>query len=320
MLVRRPHIRVAALLCAAACGDGVVRPEPDVVRTVLVHRQDTGENVLLNSDGTEAGTYAPGGRILTPLGASALSRTLLFLQGDAIVLGTLDQPTLDTIVRPAPATLSLASFSGDERYVAVPSFEPTQGVIVYDRANRLADTLDFGQTPPDVAPVFSPDNRRVAWFTVTPLSLVITVRDRADPSRRTSETVGLSRFLNRPIFGWPRWVEGGIALAFVRVANDGPDTLVVGLIRPDDPDFPMDELYRAVMAPVSDNRPELGFGLSSTYALTTNAMALALGALPARNTTGRHAVYLVTPDIGRVQLVRDEPSEFLAFPLFIREQ
>jgi hypothetical protein len=302
---------------AAACGDDPVVPQPEPVRTVLVHRQDTGENVLLNSDGSDAGSYAPGGGSLLALGASAVGQALVLLNGDAIVIGTLSRPGLDTILRPAPTSLSLASISDDERLVALVSYEPLRALIVYDRANHAADTLDYGPIDPVLPPVLAPTDDRVVLFGLTPLALTITVIDRADPSRRETASLSLSRFLNRPIFGWPRWMEDGIHLAFVRVADGAPDTLLVGRIAPDDPSQPLNEQYRAVMAPESDARPELVIGDASTYALTADARALALGAIPEAG-TARHAIYLVTPSLARVQLVRDDPGQFLVFPLFTR--
>jgi hypothetical protein len=309
----------AALIgAAAACADGgVTPPEVEPVRTVLVHRQDTGENVLLNSDGSEAGRYTPGSAPLA-LAASVVSQTLVLLDGNAVVVGRLDQPGLDTILFPAPVPTSLAAISDDERFVAIVSFQPVAGLILYDRADRRADTLDFGSEPPALAPVISPNNDEIVLFSVTPLSLIATTLYRTDPTRRRTHILRVSRVLDRPIFGWPRWVDDGILMAFVRVAADAPDTLVVGLVRPDAPNALLEERYRAVMAPVSDARPELGIFDASTYAFTRDGDALALGAEPQQG-TGRHAIYLVTPNGGRVQLVRDDPGQFLAYPLFIRE-
>jgi hypothetical protein len=308
-----------ALLLAAACGDApTVPPGPEPVRTVLVHRQDTGENVLLNSDGTEAGSYAPGGTALTPLGASPVAQALVLLQGDAVVMGVLGRPGLDTILRPAPTSLSLATISDDERLVALVAYAPTPGVIVYDRANRSADTLDFGAVEPVLPPVLAPADDRVALFGLTPTSIVLTVVFRNDPSRMESAALATSRFLNRPIQGWPRWNAEGIHLAFVREAGTGPDTLLVGRVSPDEPGLGMEERYRVVLAPVDDRHPEVDpLRNASTYALTADAAALALGAAPDHGST-HHAIYIASSATARLQVVRSDPQQFLIYPLFVR--
>jgi hypothetical protein len=319
MPVRLRSIRSApVLLLAAACGDDPVAPPPaEPQRTVLAYRQDTGETVLLNSDGSDAGVYAPGDTGLLPLGASAAAQALVLLDGTAIVIGTLGQAGLDTILQPAPQSLSLATISDNERLVALVSYAPDPGLIVFDRATRTADTLDYGPVDPVLPPVLAPGDGRVVLFGLTPTSFTVTVLDRDDPSRMVTRALRMSRFVDRPIFGWPRWVDDGIHLAFVRVANDGPDTLVVARLSPDVLDAPPEEQYRAVMAPVDDGQPELELGEPSTYALAPDARALVLGAFPAPG-AARHSIYLVTPSVARVQPVRDEPLQFLMLPLFVR--
>jgi hypothetical protein len=305
------------LLLAAACGDAPVEPPPpEPLRTVLVYRQDTGENLLLNSDGSDAGTYAPGGTNLVPLGASAAAQALVLLHGTAVVIGQLGQSGLDTILA-APGSLTLATISDNERLVALVSLGPNRGLIVFDRATRVADTLAFGTIEPALPPVLAPSDGRVVLFGVTPTSFTATTLYLDDPARVETTILQVSRYGTPLIFGWPRWVNDGIHLAFVRVATDGPDTLVVARLSPDALDAPPEEQYRAVMEPVDDGQPELQLGSSSTYALAPDARALALGAFPAAG-AARHAIYLVTPSIARVQPVRDQPQEFLMLPLFVR--
>jgi hypothetical protein len=312
-----PARYVPALLAVAACGDGPVQPSPEPVHTVLVHRQDTGENLLLNSDGSDAGTYAPGVTGLTALGESPVARTLVLLHGNAIVLGSLDRPGLDTILQPAPTRMSPATISDDGRLVALVSFEPVRGLIVYDLVNATADTLDYGAVDPVLPPVFAPDGSRLALFGLTPISFTLTVVALGDPPRFSSDALAISRFLNRPIFGWPRWLDDGIHLAFLRAADAGPDTLLVGRVSPNAPAAELAEQYRAVLVPVAAGQPELELGVPSSYALAPDARALILGAFPASRATTSHAIYLVTPSAPRVQPVRVEPQQFLVAPLFV---
>lgn len=317
MPVRLPTVPcLPVVLAALACGEPA-GPGGEPLRTVLVHRQDTGENLLLNSDGSDAGGYAPGGGPLVPLGVSPESQTLVLLDGNAIVLGSLGQAGLDTILQPAPASLSLATISDDGLLVALVSYGPQRGLIVYRLADARTDTLDYGSIDPVLPPVIAPDGSRIALFGLTQLSITLTLVSLGDPPQAQTEPVGTSRFLNRPVFGWPRWTADGIHLAFLRIADDGPDTLLVGRISPDDPAAGLEEEYRAVMVPVAAGNPELEMGPPSTYALTADARALALGAYPESRAT-HHAIYLVTPSVSRVQLVRDAPGQVLVGPLFVR--
>jgi hypothetical protein len=305
----------AALAVIAACGDGATPPDDEPLRTVLVHRQDTGANVLLNTDGSEAGTYDPGAGLLVAIGASANGQALVLLHGEALVVGSVAHTRLDTVLPEIPGRMSLAALSDDERLVAVVSYAPTPGVIVYDRANRRGDTLSYGDIDPVLPPVISPDGTRIALLGLTPLSITVTIVEPADPTRRTSGSLSTSRFRNQLIFGWPRWIDDGILLAVVRGTDQVPDTLVVGLIEPDRLDADLVERYRAVLAPAGGE--EVAFRAASTYALSDDGQALALGAAPAGD-PGRHAVYLVTPATEQVRLIRDDPQEFLTSPLFIR--
>jgi hypothetical protein len=303
-----------------ACGDpGAPPPVSPIIRTILVHREDTGENRLLNTDGSDAGTYRTAGEGLLPVGVSVEGQVVAFLQGRNLVLGSLVQPAeLDTILVPAPASMSLVSFSRNEQFVAVVSYVPDRAVILYDRVNHRADTLPYGTVEPVLPPMLSPDNARIALIGLTDLSLVLTTLFPADQNRLETATLGSSRSRTRPNCGWPRWTSDGIVMAFIRVAATGPDTILLARIDPANPGERLDERYRAVMAPVSDERPELVMGVLSTYALTTDGRVLVLAAQPSTDPT-RHAVYLVTPDVGRVQLLLDDPAQFPVFPQFVRE-
>jgi len=306
------------ILAFSACGEGTAPPSGVPVRTILFHRQDTGENLLLNTDGTSAGPFTPAAPGTVPIGASSVGRIAVLLNGGAVVLATLEHPErVDTIIYPAPALLSLASFSPDEALVALVSY-PDRAILVYDRANHRVDTLPYGNIDPALPPLLDPDDDRVVVFGVTPLSLFITQVFRSDPSRMRTDAVGVARVITRPIFGWPRWTDAGIVMAFVRVAEVGPDTLVVGRIDPDAPAVPLVELYQALMAPIGDGHVELGIGEFSTYALAADGNTLVLGAQTVAG-ANRQALYLVSPGAARVQPLLDVAGQNPIYPLFFRE-
>lgn len=312
-----------------ACGDPMAPPVEGPAHTLLVHRQTTTENILISTDGELTNGVAFAGDLL-PLGAGSGERVVAACPalippppvpscapGSALVLLSLNVPgRVDTVIDPMPASHSLVSFSNDERLLALVSYAPPAAVLVYDRANHSVDTLRYSGADPDLPPVFSPDNQRVALLSVTDLSMFVTVLHRDDPSRSQTDPLRIARLINRPIFGWPRWTEEGLILGFVRVAGQGPDTLVAGRTNPDAPNEFLEELYRAVMAPVSDSRPPVRMGLSSTYAFSADGQSIVLAADP--GTGGhRHAVYLITPETARIRLLLDDPAQFPVFPLFV---
>lgn len=325
MKMRVPSNRsvLPALLLAltAGCGDDdplPVGPELRSERTLLVHLQGSGENRLLNTDGSPAGTLT-GTDGLVPIGAHAGEGVVALLGRDALMLGTLSQPgVLDTVLRPIPGEHSLAAFSDDGRQVAVVALRPFVAVLVYDRVERTIDTLLVEKIEPVLPPIFSPDGKRIALISVTELSVYVTLLDPEQPQNAYTRVLNFSKFTNALVFGWPRWIGEGIRMVSVRPADDAPDTLIVGSIYPDAPwTFPT-EHYRAVLAPVSDERPELQIGPLSTYNLTQDGTAVALAAVPGTGLTP-HALYYVTPDVDRVQLIRDAAGEYPVLPLFIRD-
>jgi hypothetical protein len=252
-----------------------------------------------------------------PVGAIGGGPLLVLLTGDALVLGSLGQAGVDTLIRPAPDTLLPVGISDDGRVVAVVSFFPTRNVLVHDLTAGTTDTLGLGSAPdPVLPPAVSPDGSRIALFGLTQLSLTLTVIERTDPPRSTTDALGVSRFTNRPLFGWPRWVGDRIHLAFLRENDTGPDTLLVGSVSPDDPGATLEEEYQVVMALEGQSQAELALGVPSSYALSPDARALVLGAYPVRDAT-RHSIYLMSPNAPRARVVRDDPAEFLVFPLFV---
>jgi len=323
--MRRPSNLIPVLAAVAvgllACGDDPNPNEPSLLqagRTLLVHLQGSGENRLLNTDGSPAGTLT-GTDGLIPIGAHDGEGIVALLGGDAIMLASLSQPgALDTIIHPIPDQHSLAAFSDDGKQVAIISLKPSVAVLVYDRANRTVDTLPIVGIEPVLPPIFSPDGTRIAVISVTALSVYVTLIEQDDPANAYTRVLNISKFTNELMFGWPRWIGDGIRMAYWRTAANGPDTLVVGSIFPDAPYAFPTEHYRAVAAPVSDERPELQIGPLSTYNLTAGGDAVVLAAVPGTGLTP-HALYLITPNIDRVQLIRDASGEYPVLPLFIRE-
>jgi hypothetical protein len=316
-----PLLLLPCTALALACGDGATGPdgEEPAVRTVLLHFGGSGENRLWDTDGTDAGELSVVTRGLLPLGAQADERIIALRHGDAIVLTTLDEPgRLDTILFPAPAFHSLASFSATGNLLALVSYAPVGAVLVYDRANRLVDTVPLGGLQPVLPPVFDPDGARLALFSLTDLSLLVTVVRLANGALQTSP-LAVSRFANRPIFGWPRWLGEGVRMAFLRrAAEEGPDTLIVGDVFPDDAAMPMLEQYRTPLAPEADTTVALEFDLASTYALSTNGRAVVLGAVPVGGANA-HAVFYVGAGAGRPRALVDSAGQYPMYPLFVRE-
>jgi len=314
-----PLALAAVTLVASACGDAA-GPESDTepVRTLLVHRQDTGENLLWDTDGSPTGEFAPVTRGMLPIGTHPGEGTAVLLDGTAIVLSTLSRPQeLDTIIRPGPASQSLAAFSGNGVYVAIVAYAPTPGLLLYDRANRRLDTLPLGGADPVLPPMFSPDDERVALVTLTDLSILVTIVPLDNPTSARTRQISVSRFTNRLLFGWPRWGDDGLRMAFRRIAEEGPDTLLVGVVDPDLDGALLDERFRALMAPADAPDQEIGLVAASTYALTTDGTTLALGAVPTNGAA--HGIFIVTETGGRIRTLVDALGQYPVYPLFIRE-
>jgi hypothetical protein len=315
-----PLVLVAAVLALPGCGEGATEPDPDgePLRTLLIHRQDTGENLLWDTDGSAAGEFAPLTRGMIPIASHPGEGTVALLDGAAIVLASLGNPDqLDTIIHPAPTSQSLAAFSGSGRFVAVVAYAPTPGLLLYDRANQRLDTLSLGAANPVLPPMFSPDDGRIALITLTPISILVTLVPLDRPASATTHQLSVSRFTNRLLFGWPRWGEDGLEIGFRRIAEVGPDTLLVGVVDPDVEGALLDERFRALMAPADDPDREIGLSEASTYALTTDGTALALGAVPGNGAL--HGIYIVTDTMSRIRPLLDAVGETPVYPLFIRE-
>ncbi|MEX0691623.1 MAG: hypothetical protein WD934_05355 [Gemmatimonadales bacterium] len=260
----RAFLPGACLLLAAACGEGTGPDPAAAVRTVLYYREDTGQNYLLNSDGT-AERIATTRVGLIPIGLSNGGNELAFLQGNALVIGNLeDAGRFDTLLHPIPGQISPVTFAPGDQSVAVFKYGTHPALLILHRAGPV-DTLFHGEYVPDLPPAFSPDGSRLALLSVTELSVVVTVVSRGVEPLRAG-AASFSRFIFRPRFGWPRWTERGLLLATVREGEDA-DTVAVLLVNPDDPQqiTPVEWELAA---------PTLFFDAGSSYALSADGLAL----------------------------------------------
>jgi hypothetical protein len=182
----------------------------------------------------------------------------------------------------------------------------------------VTDTLPVGPVDPVLPPVFSPSDDRIMLFGLTSTSIVVTTLFQNDRTRVETATLPTSRFVNRPLQGWPRWNASGLYLAFLRTTDTAPDTLVVARMLPDRIDLGVEEQFRAILAPVNDDQPEVDpLVNASTYALTASGEVLTLGAAPFLGSAS-HAIYLARHGRPRIEIVLSDPEQFLKFPLFVR--
>jgi hypothetical protein len=313
---------VLALLATGVtgCGDSSgPTPTPDPVRTILFYSVEAGQNFLMNTDGSDLHVVHLTSRdSAAPIAVSPGGQAVALLSGNVIVLSSLTDPgRVDTMINlPAGSEISVGAFSPDRNLFGVVSYRPTEALLVYDRAAHRLDTLPVSGANTALPPAFNADGNRVALIGATQLALYVTVVQRDRPDLTSTSKLGISRFTHRPLFGWPLWTAEGLLLAVVHVADPGPDTVLSVSIDPAKPDNDLVERYRAVLAPVSDERPELEFGDRSTYAYGAAGEGLVLGAQPGSDPT-RHAIYYVSRAVPRVRLVFDRPSTFPEFPFVI---
>lgn len=289
------------------------------VRTLAYYQLRSGKTLLINSDGTSARQidFADPGGSEVPLAVSRNGSVIALAMGNSVIISTLDRPNeIDTVLSPAPDQMTPAAFSPDQRYLALVSFAPAAALLLYDRANRTVDTLPFGSVTPALAPVFSPNSRRVAMIAANDLTLFATIVELDDNNRTHTSRLGISRFENRPILGWPTWNELGLLGVFVRVTPDAPDTLALMSLDPDNlQGFAQDVFTAALVVP---GRPdeEIAFGLRSTYSISPDGQAVVIGAAPDGDLS-RHAIYFGSSDSERVQVVVNQQDQFPMFPLLI---
>ena len=308
-----------AVVLLAGCGDATAPTVSDPLKTILFYSLETGKNYLLNTDGTDLHALQVATKdSVAAIGVGNGGQVVAIAAPNAIMVTSIeDASRLDTIIAPRPAESSLGAFSPDGNLFAIVSYVPTEVLLVYDRVNHRLDTLDVEGANTAMAPVFSPDGKRVALVGATEIALWITTvqLDQPNLSPGTSH-LGTSPFTHRPLFGWPAWTSEGVLIAVVHVGSGAPDTVLSMSLNPDKPSNDLEERYRAVLAPVSDERPELVFGERSTYAYSASGEGFAIGAQPGTDPT-RQAIYYVSRAVGRVRLVLDDPGTFPEFPLII---
>ena len=293
-------------LVLAACGDPTDPGSINRIRTVLFYREDTGENHLLNSDGTAERRVVLGATGLVPVGLSSAGSEVALLHGNALVIGNLNDPArVDTVLYPIPGSMSLVAFSPDDRYLALFQYAPDPRLLIVDRSGAI-DSFTVGEQVPDLPPVFSPDGLRVALVTVTQISVIVTMVQRED-GQLQGDPAGFSRFIYQPIFGWPRWTEDGLLLGTVREGGDG-DTLMVMVVDPDEPTRLGRPLY-GVPSPV------LEYDTGSSYAFSADGQAVVLAALP--SVTARRRLYYAVRGGRLTNLTTADLTARPAFPLLL---
>lgn len=261
-----------------ACGE-TVEPPLDRVRTLMYHRQDTGENYLINSDGTGGRRLegAPAG--LLPLAQSPGDDEVLYLQDAALVVGRISNPgLLDTLLVLSGGSVSLGTFSPADQYLAVVQYGTEARLLVISRAGAV-DTIPL-EAAPVLPPVFRPDGAQIALVSQTDLSIQVSIVDVAT-AQVTSHQVAFSRFTYPLLFGWPHWTDEGLLLGTLR-RGQAWDTVAVLALSGADPTRIPDVLFTA-LAPV------LTYDDLSTYALSPEADAIALAAVPPL--VGGRAIY-----------------------------
>lgn len=309
---------------ATACGDGTGPASSDPVRTVLFYGLEAGTNFLLNTDGSDlhAARLTPQD-VYAPIAVSSGAQLVAVLAPGTVLSASLTAPgAYDTMIATLPedalhqSEVGLGAFSPDQRYFAIVSFVPSEMLLLYDRVNHRLDSIPVDGANTAMAPAFSPDGNRIALVGANELSLFVTVITLDQPGVFGTTHLGISQFQHRPLFGWPIWTKEGVLFAVVHVADGAPDTVVSAAFDPDHPANNLTERYRAVLAPVSDERPQVVFGLRSSFSYGQDGEGLALGAQPDTN-PARQAIYYVSRAVPRVRLVLDDPKTFPVFPLLI---
>ena len=313
----RKSALLLGLIVAAGCNDSMAPTTSDPLRTILFYNVDAGRSYLLNTDGSDLHALSAARDSLAPVAVGNGGQVVAVVAANALLVTSVENPgKLDTMIAPLPAEMSLGAFSSDGNQFAIVSYLPTEVLLRYDRVNHRLDTLPVQGANTALAPVFSPDSKRIVLVGATQIALWVTVVQIDRPDLTSTSHLGTSRFTHRPLFGWPAWTTEGVLIAAVHLADPGPDTVLSMSFDPDHPQNDLAERYRAVAAPVSDERPEIVFGNRSTYSYGANGEGLALGAQPGSDAS-RQAIYYVSRAVGRVRLVLDDPKTFPEFPLII---
>lgn len=316
LAMRRPLCLLTVTLLAGCENPvGLPRPVPDPVRTVVYKRAQNHGLFAVRADGTgEVRLRVPAALdSMTPIGMSRDGGRLAFLGGDGIyTYRPADSTSLRRILARPGGQILPAGLSDDGRYLALVVFVPGRSLLISaDLTLGTLDTLPTGVTDPVLPPIFSPDNSRIAVIGANDFTLEIAQVERTTGITFATNAIGGSRFVDIPIFGWPRWIPGqGILLAVRRQPlNDptGPDTLYAVSVDPSSPG----RGYRRRFAAIS----HLRFESASTFAFSTDGNAIVYGAFAGESPS--QGIFFQSPNTPEILAVLDEPGVSEIFPLVV---
>ena len=303
-----------AITTAVTCTEATLEPTvPDPIRTVLYSLSNGPGLFAVRSDGTgDARVRVPpaiDGMVL--LGMSRDGGRLALLADDGIyVYSPADTLSLSRALDLPSGSILPVAFSDDEQFLALITFANRPLLIVADLQDGVVDTLAAIVAEPVLPVAFSPDGRRIAVIGANSFTLEIVTIDRETGISSSIHPVGGSRFVDLPIFGWPRWSAQGLQLSVRRrpfTGNTGPDTLIGVTLDIDN----VEKGYRRRFRAVSDLR----FDVASTFAYSSDGDAIIYGALSADGTT--HGLFFQSVNTEVVQLVRDDPVAGEVFPQMV---
>jgi hypothetical protein len=309
-------LAIAGLLAVLSCNEPSLAPGAPQVRDVL-YLHGNGSLYLVNTNGMNRRPVGPAGLpAFLPLAVSADGRTIALLQGNQIALALVeDLSARQLIYAGRPDNTGPAAFSDDDRRLAIPCYMVGQGpaVLLFDRSTQHWDTVIVGAPGFTMGPAFSPDGSELAGLGETDLGM-FAIRVRLSDLHVTVDELGASRFLNLPVFGWPRWTreKGFMFLARRGITTQGPDTLAVESFDPDYPTGGVRKLYSVLQAPDSSG-PDLVFGGVSTYSLSQDGDQVILTAFPDTALT-YHGLWAAAKGGRRVYSVLGDPTQFLLYP------
>jgi hypothetical protein len=310
---RQVGVLVAALVLA--CTDRPLGPviPPDPVRTILYGLADVPGLYSVRADGAgEARVRVPAELdSMVLIGMSRDGGRLAFLADSGIyTYNPADTFSLvRTLERPSGQILP-AALSDDDRFLAIITFGRQPLIIVADLETGVVDTLPTGVIDPVLPPAFSPDNALLAVFGANSFTLEVAMVQRESGIPLGTHPVGGTRFVDIPIFGWPRWTTQGLHLVVRRrpfSGNTGPDTLIAVTLDPAD----VTGGYRRRFRAISDLR----FDVASTFAYSSDGNALVYGALKSDGQT--HGIFFQSANTPAVQLVIDDPTNGEIFPQMV---
>lgn len=308
-------LAVAAAALSLSCTDRTLGPvtPPDPVRTILYSVADVPGLYAVRTDGQgEARVRVPAALdTMVLLGMSRDGGRAAFLADSGVyTYNPADTFSLvRTLARPTGQILP-ATISDDERFLAIITFARQPLIIVADLQSGSVDTLPTGVVEPVLPPVFSPDNELLAVIGANSFTLEVAMVQRASGIPLGTHPVGGSRFVDIPVFGWPRWTSDGLHLVVRRqpfTGNTGPDTLIAVTLDPANVTRGYRRRFRA--------ESELRFDVGSTFAYSSDAAAIVYSA---RRSVGQtHGIYFQSANTPIVQLVIDDPTNGEVFPQMV---